>query len=300
MKAYIRIIVLFAVVAVLISAASSCGGKSMDASDSYYPETGNTGSSEDIYKDEASAENVNTAKIIKTATVSAETKDYAKATEDLKALIASVGGNIANSSASESASYYSDGKMERRADYTIKIPSESFDRFLSELGKFLNITNLSTATEDVTETYFSYESRIDTLAAKRAGLLSMLENVDVNTDFETWQKINSELTEIDVQLNYYNELLKNLDSKIARSTVKLSLREVIAYTAVEEKTYGDEVADAFKESFRNVGDFFKALFILFIYVAPFGVIFGLVALGIILIVKYAQKKKRSDNKEKKE
>ena len=296
MKTYIRIITLLAVIAVLISAFVSCGRKSTGANDSYSPEIGYTEAPKEESKDDVSAENVNTAKIIKTATVSAETKDYVKATEDLKALIASVGGNIASSSASESASYYTDGKVERRADYTIKVPSENFDRFLGELGKFLNITNLSTATEDVTETYFSYESRISTLEAKRTGLLSMLENVDVNTDFETWQKINSELTEIDIQLNYYNELLQNLDNKISRSTVNLSLREVITYTALEEKTYGDEVADAFKDSFRNVGDFFKEFFIVLIYAVPFIVIFGLAVFGIVAVVKCVRKKKKENIK----
>ncbi len=298
MKAYIRIITLFAVVSVLLLAFVSCG-KSANASDSYSPEIGVTEDSA-ASKDEMSAENVNEAKIIKNATVSAETKDYAKSTEELKDLIASVGGNIANSSASESASYYTDGKVERRADYTIKIPSENFDVFLDGLGKLLNITNLSTSTDDVTETYFSYESRISTLESKREGLLTMLENVDVNIDFNTWQKINSELTEIDVQLNYYNELLKNLDSKITKSTVRLSLREVITYTAVEEKTYGDEVAEALKESLSNVGGFFKGLFIALIYIAPFGVIVGLSAFGIVVLVKHIRKKKKSDDKENKE
>ncbi len=298
MKKYIRIITVFAVVAVLLFALFSCG-KSANESDSYSPEIGATEDSS-VSKEDMSAEKVNEAKIIKNATVSAETKDYAKATVELKDLIASVGGNIANSSASESASYYTDGKVERRAEYTIKIPSENFEKFLDELGKLLNITNLSTSTDDVTETYFSYESRIRTLESKRTGLLSMLENVDVNTDFETWQKINSELTEIDVQLNYYNELLKNLDNKITRSTVKLSLREVITYTAVEEKTYGDEVAEAFKESLGNVGEFFKGLFIVLIYVVPFGVIFGLAVFGIVVLVKRVRKKRRSKDPENKE
>ena len=69
-------------------------------------------------------------KIIKTATVNAETKEYAKSTEALKALIESVGGHISTSSASENASYRTNGRPEKHANYTIKVPSDKFDEFL--------------------------------------------------------------------------------------------------------------------------------------------------------------------------
>ena len=233
------------------------------------------------------------SKIIKTASITAETKEYANSTEQLKALITSVGGHVSNSSSNENASYRTDGKTEKSANYTIKIPSESFDSFISSLSSIFNVTNLSTATQDVSESYFTLQARISTLQAKREGLVSMLQNVDVNTDFTTWQKINAELTEIDTQLNIYNEQLKSLENKVAYSTITLTVREVTELTVLEEKGYGEEILEAFKESGESVVEFFKGLLIMLIYVLPFAIIWGAFVLIVVLIIRFSIKRKKA-------
>lgn len=233
------------------------------------------------------------SKIIKKATVSAETQEYDVATEGLKALIESMGGHVANSSVSENASYRSNGKAEKRANYTIKIPAEKFDSFISSLSTIFNVTETSTSTEDVSESYFTLQARIETLEAKRQGLVSMLQNVNVNTDFTTWQKINEELTEIDTELMIYNEQLKSLENKVSYSTVTLSVYEVSKYTETNEKTYGDEIADAFAGSFEAVKEFFKGFLIVMIYLLPFLVISGVTTLVVLLIVRASVKKKKA-------
>lgn len=250
---------------------------------------------EDVNKAEGTTSNSSGdgTKIIKTATVTAETKEYAKSTENLKALIESMGGHISNSSASENASYRANGRSEKRANYTLKVPSDKFDAFLSSLSELFNITNLSTSTEDVSESYFTLQARISTLQAKREGLVSMLKNVDVNTDFTTWQKINAELTEIDTQLNIYSEQLKSLENKVAYSTISLSVREVVEYTETEEKGYGEQVVDAFKRSFEATGEFFKEFLLVAIYALPFVLIWGAFVVVVIVIVRISVKKKKA-------
>lgn len=240
------------------------------------------------------------SKIIKTATVSAETKNYSKATEDLKASITSIGGHIAKSSVSENTSYRNDGGTEKRADYIIKVPSEKFDSFLSTLSKLFNVTNMTTASEDVSESYFTLQARISTLQAKREGLVSMLKNVDVNTDFTTWQKINAELTEIDTQLTIYNEQLKSLENKVAYSTVTLSVFEVKEYTETVKQGYGSQVADAFKDSFSSAAKFFKELLLMMIYVLPFLLVLACIAVIILMICISVKKKRAKINKKDKQ
>ena len=233
------------------------------------------------------------SKIIKNATVSAETKEYDTATEGLKALIESTGGHVANSSVRENSSYRSDGKTEKRANYEIKIPAEKFDSFLSSLSTIFNITDISTSTEDVSESYFTLQARIETLESKREGLVSMLQHVNVNTDFTTWQKINEELTKIDTELMIYNEQLKSLENKVSYSTVTLSVSEVSEYTETDEKSYGDEIADAFKGSIEAVKKFFQGLLIVIIYLLPFLLISGVTAVVVVLIVRASVKKKKA-------
>ena len=239
------------------------------------------------------------SKMIKTANISAETKDYAKSTDDLKALITSLGGHISNSSASENASYRGDGTTEKNANYTIKIPAESFDSFTNSLDNIVNVVNLSTSTQDVSESYFTLQARISTLESKREGLVTMLKNVDVNTDFTTWQKINAELTEIDTQLNIYNEQLKSLDNQVTYSTVTLSLREVVEYTE-EEKPYGEEVKEAFNDGMTGIVELFKGLFLVVLILLPFILVWGGFIVIVIVIIRVCTKKKKAKNEKKNE
>lgn len=294
---------IFAVILVIILTLGivSCGASSGKAENNYVSRDeimvapGTAEKPEDTYTSSTNSSG-DGSKIIKSATITAETQEYAKATEDLKALIASLGGHVANSSANENASYRNNGVTEKYANYTVKIPSESFDSFITSLSSIFNITNLSTATEDVSESYFTLTARIDTLQAKREGLVSMLQNVNVNTDFTTWQKINSELTEIDTQLNIYNEQLKTLENKVAYSTVTLSVREVAEYTETQEKSYGDKLVDALKGSLAGVVNFFKEALLVLIYLLPFILIFGGCTAVIIIVLKRKKQKNKKDDK----
>ena len=49
----------------------------------------------------------------------------------------------------------------------------------------MNVTYITTSTEDVTENYLSVEAKIESLEAQRKGLVEMLESVDLfMEDFE--------------------------------------------------------------------------------------------------------------------
>ena len=295
MKKRIAVIIALLLITVLALSVISCGSSNKGAADEDYiigaPSYGENGSMEKVEGTDSSYSNGDGSKIIKNANIIAETQDYAAATEQLKSLITSVGGHISNSNASENASYNSSGKPEKNASYTIKVPAEQFDSFISGLSNIFNVTKLSTYTEDVSESYFTLQARIDTLQAKREGLVSMLKNVDVNTDFTTWQKINSELTQIDTQLNIYNEQLKALENKVSYATITLSVREVVELTETEEKGYGAEVLDALKGSLTGVVEFFKGLLIVLIYALPFLIMVAGTVIIVIVIIRSSIRRK---------
>lgn len=307
MKKRIGVIIALLLITVLALSVISCGASNKGAADEDYitgaPSYSESGSMEKVEGTDSSYSNGDGSKIIKNANIIAETQDYASATEQLKSLITSVGGHISNSNASENASYNSSGKPEKNASYTIKVPAEQFDSFISGLSNIFNVTKLSTSTEDVSESYFTLQARIDTLQAKREGLVSMLKNVDVNTDFTTWQKINSELTQIDTQLNIYNEQLKALENKVSYATITLSVREVVELTETEEKGYGAEVLDAVKGSLTGVVEFFKVLLIALIYALPFLIMVAGTVIIVIVIIrssirrKIARRNKNNNNNE---
>lgn len=99
--------------------------------------------------------------------------------------------------------------------------------------------------------------------------------------------------------------LQSLDKKIAYSTINLSVREVAEYTETEEKGYGEQVVDAFKDSFNIFLDFLKGLLLALIYLLPFILLIGVgilafagcVALLIVIIKAIIKRKKVRKNKE---
>lgn len=306
-KRFLSILAVFLMI-ILAFGMVSCGAKGSVGNDYAadgdlaYPDSNIESGKPNISGSDVS---VDQAKIIKVADVTAETQKYAEATEKLKDLIASVGGNISNSNVTENASYRTDGKTEKRAKYTIKVPAAKFDEFLSGLSKIFNITNSTTSTEDVNDTYVTLESRIKTLETKKAALEVMLANVDMKLDFTTWQKISDELYEVESQLNMYYDQLQSLDKKIAYSTINLSVREVVEYTETEEKGYGEQIVDAFKDSFNIFLEFLKGLLLVLIYLLPFILLVGVgilvfagcVALLIVIIKAIVKRKKVRKNKE---
>lgn len=234
---------------------------------------------------------VDSQKVVKNASVTAETKNYAEATDKLKALISTNGVVIASSNTKVEASYYSSNDMLRNANYVLKVPAEKFDAFIDGLGEFLNITYITTSTEDVSDMYYDLEAVIETLNAKRDSLLEMLNATDSKTNFSYWKQLTEELTEIETQIARYEAQMKALSGRVNYSTVTLSLTEVGELTETEEQTYGDELAEAIKNGFEFILEFFKAILVIIIYLLPFGIVSGGVFAIIFCSIRHSKKKR---------
>jgi len=115
-------------------------------------------------------------KIIRTATLAAETKSYDTAVSSLQAAIAAAGGYVSDSSErgqSGSARYLI---------MTIRVPADKLDSFLIGLGGDLLLTEKTVSSDDVTLSYYDLESRLETLRAERTALFAMLEKATTTSD----------------------------------------------------------------------------------------------------------------------
>jgi hypothetical protein len=292
-----KVLLISLVVCVILSALLvSCAGKEdvdmMPTNPNYNSSMGDANM--EIGKDAVGdSVYVDSQKVVKNASVTAETKNYAEATDKLKALISTNGVVIASSNTKVEASYYSSDDMLRNANYVLKVPADKFDAFIDGLGEFLNITYITTSTEDVSDMYYDLEAVIETLNAKRDSLLEMLNATDSKTNFSYWKQLTEELTEIETQIARYEAQMKALSGRVNYSTVTLSLREVGELTATEEKTYGAELWEAVKDGLVFILEFFKVVLIVAIYLLPFAFVGGVVFLIIFLSVRHSKKKRIS-------
>jgi hypothetical protein len=110
-------------------------------------------------------------------------------------------------------------------------------------------------------------------------------------------KVQERLYDVIEEIEALQTKLNLYDGQVAMSTVRLSLREVIVYTAVVEPdpTFGERIGEAFRESWADFGEGCQDFAVWFVEAFPTLLVLVVVHGGIFLIifasVKRGQKKR---------
>ena len=118
------------------------------------------------------ARSTDSAKIIYTANLSLESKDYDAARAALDAAAAEAGGYL------ESSSEYADSGDSRSASLSFRIPQENYESFLAAVAEAGNVTYKNQQAEDVTTQYLDVETRLDNLKNQRTRLQQLQQQAD--------------------------------------------------------------------------------------------------------------------------
>ena len=229
-------------------------------------------------------------KIIKTANISAQATDFDEAVKMIEQLCIDLGGYIESSSVS-GKSLTNKGNY-RYANYTLRIPAESFDGFSEGIGGIVNVTSSSSSSDEVTSTYYDIKSRIEVLEMQKESLQKLYDEYTEYGNIDYLLELQDKLYEVISEIEAYETQIRLYDSKVAYSTVHLNISEVKEYTEEEEKPFGNELLDALKGGW----DFFltvcQGILIVLVACLPFLVFCGIVAFVIVIICVSSAKKKR--------
>lgn len=222
------------------------------------------------------------SKIIKTVNMETETKDYDFAISELERLIGENGGFIESSSAN-GQSLYNSGVYRRTANYTIRIPADRLSGFLSASEQLLNVTYSKSSSQNVTTEYYDIQSRLEVLRSERDALDAMLDKAQTVEDM---LDIRDRLYNVIEEIEAYETQLRLYDNLVSYSTVYMSVEEVVEYTKIteEEPTWGERLADAFKESWREFGEGFQDFTVWLLYAIPTLLVLAVIATAVIAIV----------------
>lgn len=220
-------------------------------------------------------------KIIYNAQVNAETKDFDKATAELEKMTTQYGGYVQASSVSGNS--YSSSSA-RHASYTLRIPSDKFREFLSSFGELVNVTNTSLTSDDVTDTYYDIEARLETLESQRQTLQKILEE---SKDLDYMMTVQDKLYNVIYEIEKYKAQLNRYDVLTDNATIVVSLYEVIEYTqtVTNDRTYFDKLGDAFKDSWADFADGCADFSIWFVSAIPTLLTLAAIALIIIFVIR---------------
>ena len=221
-------------------------------------------------------------KIIKTVYETVETESYSEFTIALREKVAELGGYF------EASNQYGSELSRKRAYYVIRIPAERLDELTADIDNNATVLIYSDTIDDVTGKYIDVESKISVLEAEEAALLEMLKE---SLSIEQMLLIRSNLTSVQSELASLRNQKKSYDSKIAYSTVNLTVQEVVKETN-PDKSFGDDLKDSFREGTENFAEGFRNFF-LWLVGNLFSIILTLSLLvGAIFLVRFIIKKKR--------
>ena len=198
-----------------------------------------------------------TEKIIYSAYAEVETTEYEKTVEAVSAMVERFGGFIESSSIS-GANYYRSSrglKSLRSASFSLRIPCEHFEELTGSLSELGNVPYCNTSSENVTAAYYDVEARKTAYETQEKRLLEMLEIAETVEDLLA---IQQQLTNVQYEIDSLQSRLTNYDRQVSYSTVNLTVSEVEEYTEtpIVKLTYGEKLAQRFKSSCENVGEFF--------------------------------------------
>lgn len=269
-----------------------------EAYDSSASTAGSSANSSEAPSDEEIMSNSN-RKLIKTVSMSAETREFDKFIANVTDKIDSLGG-YAESMEVSGNSY--DSHSERNAFIVARIPAVKLDLFVSDVADHSNITSKNESAEDVTLQYADVEAHKESLKIEQQRLNQLLEQADT---LENIIELENRLTQVRYEIESYESRLRTMNNQVVYSTVNLNVREVKEYTPepVEEKSFGQRLAEGFidscEEAWETIQDFIigfvsflpMLLVVLIILFVIFLIVFAVVK-AIIAVVKKSGRKNK--------
>ena len=225
--------------------------------------------------------------LIRTVSMTAETKDIVSVKNDVEAQVKALGGYVENSSMSGTGK----NKDLRTIYYTVRVPADQLDTLVSTVGNSCTIISSSENSSDVTLEYVDTKSRVESLRVEYDQLLKLLEQAE---DLDTIIVLQNRLTEVRYQIESAESRIRVLENQVLYATLNLTVKEVLEETEVVEPhivTYDEKVMNQFEETWENTVEFFQDLLLALIACIP-GIIFLAVTAIIVLVIVFSARKKR--------
>ena len=257
--------------------------------DGYY-----AGSSEyDVAESEPASQNIGSmvngltygenVKLIFRAWMNLQTLDFAQAESELNKLVDQYHGYF-ESVYTDNGSYWSNSNY-LHGSYTVRVPAENYDKFLSAIGNTCHVVSLNKTTEDIGLQYSDTQMRLETVKAKQERLLVLLKQA---TEMSDIIELENAISDCQYQIDSLTSTMNRYDSLIGYSTINIELEQVerLDNSIVEEPTFWEKLGRNFKEGLE---DFAYGVEDLIIWIAYniVGIIIFIVI--IVLIVKLWKK-----------
>jgi len=281
----------------LILSLAGCGGNANLAPASDIPDAGYYGSYDAEHAGNyASPQEMKTddgqpadySKMIYRANIELETMEFDEAMDAINNLVKGCSGYFQE----QDLANYSTGY--RYARLVIRVPSERFADFCNQVGNVCHTVRMNTTQENISESYYDVESRLNTAKTKLERLQELLSRADTMADIIT---IEDAIADTEQTIDYLSGTLRGYDNLVDYATVRIDLDEVYRFSGTGEAplTLGQRLGEAFSSGLIAIGDFFEGLLVFLAY-AWFWIL--LIAAVILVLVRLLRGKRIIRRKKK--
>ena len=230
---------------------------------------------------DSNAQSDRPAKKVYTGYMEMQTLDFDKASGDMDALVKELGGYFQQSSVSNRGS-----SGYRYGSYTIRIPSAQFETFLQKAGTLCHLVYSSTGADDVSESYYDTEARLETARIKLERLQALLAKATSMEDIIT---IESAISETEWDIENLSGTLRRYDALVDYATIDVELSEVYKLSGQDEAvtTFGGRLGQSFVNGLQAVG---SALEDFAVWLAYSWVWLLVIAAVVVVIVRIVRRK----------
>ncbi len=216
--------------------------------------------------------------VIRNADISLRVNDVRAAVEQAGTIAEAAGGRVAGESLSaQGESYY--------GNLTLRVPADSLDAVLSELGALGDVQSVNVTAEDVTAQAVDLDARIAALETSIARLQQLLSQATTTKDIID---IESELTARQAELDSLNAQRAALSDAVALSTVYVS---VTPLTSEPEWTPPGFLA-GLQTGWSAMLNFVAGLITVAGFALPFLLLLAVFAVPIVVIVLVIARRRR--------
>ena len=219
-------------------------------------------------------------KLIYTANLTIESKDFDAARTALNEAVSAAGGYM---EASDESSY---SGMGRSLSLTIRVPQDNYASFLEAAAQAGNLVDKSEQVQDVTTQYMDIEARLSNLTAQRTRLQELQAQADTLADL---LEIESSLSDVQYQIESWQSQLDWYSNQVSCCTVYITLNEVETLTPTST-SFGAKLLAALRNGWTGFVSGAQAVAVFLVGAWP-AILIGAVCGVIYYRVRHPRKKK---------
>jgi hypothetical protein len=237
---------------------------------------------------------INPQMLVYSCDMSIDVLEFEQALDRFHGLIDKYKGFIESETYSDGGSSsqwkYTDDKKWKTLNAVIRIPSADYDAFCSDAEEIGDMRRKNASVQNLTTEYSDLKTTLSIYEAKEKRYLDLLKDI---TDEKEAISVESELTNIQIEIAKLKTRMNNIENDVAYSYINLTLNEVREYTAepVVEKTdtFGQRLKNTVTRTWNGFLGFLERLLFFIIEIFPYLVVFGIIIFIVVKLKKLFSK-----------